>query len=150
MPVEPHFIHHLPLTRSEILALRSVLTDRARIAPRDRHARDYRRMLSRLDPEYREKNIQRILDVSTRHLTTTEIRGLEFGAVAGQDGIFDHGGIVHVGVYTGDLDELRDYPGASIGPLIMIMRYAIDRGCEWVVFHPNAPCLTEFPLNPID
>ena len=136
----------LTMTAEEVKTLEYLLNTGAMSEMPQRWAGNARRMLSRLEGGD-EPNIQRMLDVSTGHLTDEERDHLGDGAIARQAATYDYGGIVHVGVYEDcEADNSDALPAGTSPTLAAIMRHAIARGCGYVIFDADAPPLPGFPI----
>lgn len=91
-----------------------------------------------------EPNIVRMLDVSTAHLPVGDRFDLVCGQIPGQTAATEYGGIVNSATW-GEMAENGLPPESASEPLTAIMRHAVSRNCQWVMFDPDAAGLPGFP-----
>jgi hypothetical protein len=90
-------------------------------------------------PPASEPNVQRVLDVSTAHLTDEERTRLEAGELPGQSFRGEYGGLVYPNVEGEPPDGMSE-------TLWAIWRHAVDRGCGYILFDRDGPTLPDFPV----
>lgn len=89
-----------------------------------------------------EPNIARMLDVSTAHLPLNERADLVTGNLPGQTVPTVYGGIINAVTWEAAAGAVPDHASEA---LQAIMRHALARNCQYVMFDADAPGLDGFP-----